>query len=323
MTRAVCCCAAALLLLSACSKDDGVTVLKLGHGLDINHPVHHAMEYMAERFEEKSGGTARIEIFPSEQLGSEREMNELVQLGQLDMTKTSTAALESFVPAMAVFGVPYIFRDADHFWKVLLGPTGKRISEAGTSVGLRGLCYYDSGSRSFYTIDRPIKHPDDLKGMKIRVQESKTALALVENLGATPTPISWGELYTSLQQGLVDGAENNAPSLYTSRHYEVCKHYSLDAHTRVPDFLMISEAVWQGLEPQMQQWLQEAADESSTYQRKLWEEKTQEALDAVREAGVTIYTPDLTPFQEKVAPMLAAYEGTEIGDLIEAIAAVE
>jgi tripartite ATP-independent transporter DctP family solute receptor len=227
--------------------------------------------------------------------------------------------MESFIPELAIFGVPYVFDNAEHCWRVLDGEIGQRLLESGRSVGLRGLCYYDAGSRSFYTIDRPILAPEDLKGLKIRVQKSKTAMDMVEALGGSPTPIPWGELYTALQQGTVDGAENNPPSFYSNRHFEVCKHLTLDEHTIVPDMLMISEKVWQGLSPEVQQWLCEAAAESSIYQRKIWAEGTQEALEAVQAEGVTIHHPDKSKFTARVQEMHRGFEGTPVGELMREI----
>ena len=243
----------ASLFSTACSKKaPDVTVLKLAHGLDTNHPVHKAMEFMAQKASEKSAGKLRVDIYPSEQLGTERECIEQLQLGALDMTKTSSSPLESFLPQIKVLGLPYLFTDSEHYWKVLLGPIGKELLDAGKPVGLKGLCFYDAGARSFYSTNKPILHPDDLKGMKIRTQQSPMAIQMIDALGGSATPISWGELYTSLQQGDVDGAENNEPSLYTSNHYEVCKHYSLDEHTMVPDVVLVSTVVWNRLSPQHQ-----------------------------------------------------------------------
>ncbi|MEJ2543263.1 MAG: TRAP transporter substrate-binding protein DctP [Calditrichaceae bacterium] len=185
------------------------------------------------------------------------------------------------------------------------------------------MCYYDAGSRSFYAIDKPINTPADLKGMKIRVMKSITAVNMVKALGGSPTPIPWGELYTALQQGVVDGAENNPPSFYFSRHYEVCKYYSLDEHTAVPDILLMSTVVWNNLTPQEQEWLQKAVDESVIHQKKLWKEATEEALKAVQEAGVKVTYPDKTPFLEAVKPMHDSYKGTPIYDLIQEISNIE
>jgi tripartite ATP-independent transporter DctP family solute receptor len=206
---------------------------------------------------------------------------------------------------------------------VLLGPIGKRLLAAGESVGLKGLCYYDSGSRSFYTIGAPVMSPADLKGKKIRVMRSKTSMDMISAMGGAPTPIPWGELYTALQQGMVDGAENNAPSLFTSRHFEVAKHFSLDEHARIPDLVLFSEQIWDSLTPEVQRWVQEAADESVTFQRKLWKEKTREALDALKQVGVKVYEPDKAAFAEQVSSMYVALEGTEIGGLVKQIRAVE
>ncbi len=301
------------------SGDSRVIKLKMGHALDTEHPVHKAMVFMAEKLKEKSDGKVILEIYPGEQLGSESELIEQVQLGLLDITKVSTAPMESFVPIYSVFSLPYIFRDSAHFWTVLEGPIGKKLLQAGQSKGFKGLCYYDAGSRSFYTKDKPVLSPDDLIGMKIRVMNSNTSMQMIEALGASSTAISWGELYTSLQQGVVDGAENNPPSFYRSGHYEVCKHYSLDEHTMIPDIVMMSTVTWNKLSPEIQQIVQEAADESVVYQKQLWKEDSEEALKIVQEEGVTIYHPDKAPFREKVKQMLASYEGTEIGELIKEI----
>lgn len=295
------------------------TVLKLGHSLDQSHPVHAAMEIMAEKLKEKSGGTVTMMIFPNSQLGSETEMIEQLQQGALAMTKTSAAPIESFVPDMAVFGIPYAFRSDEHFWKVANGPVGKGLLVAGTHVGIRGLCYYDAGARSFYTVDQPILSPADLVGQKIRVQQSKTAMDMVESLGGSPTPIDWGELYTALQQSLVDGAENNPPSFYTNRHFEVCKHLSLDEHTRVPDLLLFSEKIWSELSPNVQRWIQESADESVVFQRQAWKAKSDEALAEVVKAGVTIHRPNQSEFADAVKEMRNSYEGSSIGDLLREV----
>jgi tripartite ATP-independent transporter DctP family solute receptor len=299
---------ALLLFLTGCGRQQDLVILKLGHGLDRTHSVHLAMEYMAERMAEKSDGTVRIDVYPSQQLGTERECLELLQIGSIAITKVSAAVLEGFVPEFKVFNLPFVFRDSEHFFQVLEGPLGKRMLLATQRYRLRGLCYYDSGSRSFYTKARPIRQPSDLAGLKIRTQESSTAIRMVQALGGSATPIAWGELYTALQQGVVDGAENNPPSFYMSRHYEVCKYYSLNEHTSVPDVVLISTTVWDSLSPEVQEWLQEAADESAQYQKGLWKESSDESLRLVREAGVEIIYPDKGPFVEKVQPLLAEYK---------------
>jgi len=304
--------------LPGCAKKD-VEVLKLAHGLDTTHPVHKAMVFMAEKVREKSGGKLRIDIYPSETLGNEKECIEQLQMGALAMTKTSSAPLESFVPIMKVLAMPYLFKDSEHCWKTLLGPIGKELLAAGETVGLRGLCFYDAGARSFYTTNRPVSTPADLSGMKIRVQQSSMAIEMIQAMGASATPIAWGELYTSLQQGVVDGAENNPPSFDTSMHYEICKYYILDEHTRLPDVLLASTAIWKRLSPEFQKILQEAVDESVTYQRKLWAEKEKDSLEKVKNAGVKMIHPDKEPFRKAVQSMWEEYEGTEIGRLAEKI----
>ncbi len=307
---------------SGCHQQKKVTVLKLAHVLDVKHPVHKSMVYMAKALAKKSHGTMRIDIYPNGQLGAERDLIELLQIGSLAMTKVSTSPLESFVPEMKIFSLPYVFRNRAQRWKVLNGPIGKRLLLAGIKYRLRGLCYYDSGSRSFYTKKVPIYKPSDLKGLKIRVMKSQTAVQMVEALGGSATPISWGELYTALQQGVVDGAENNPPSFYLSHHYEVCKYYSLDEHTSIPDILLISEPIWENLSKQQQQWLQEAADESVIYEIKLWKKATEYAMEEVQKAGVKIIHPNKELFRAKVKSMYDAYEGTPVYTLLKQIEAI-
>lgn len=312
-----------LVLLAGCRAQGDVTVVKLGHGLDPTHPVHQAMVFMAQRVDEKSGGMMRIDIYPSQQLGTERQLLELLQLGSLGITKVASAVLEGFAPSYKVLSLPYLFRDEAHRFAVLEGEIGRQLLLDGEKYWLRGLTFYDAGSRSFYTKERPIETPDDLAGLKIRTLESATQVQMVNQLGGSATPISWGELYTALQQGVVDGAENNPPSFYTSRHYEVCKYYVLDEHTGIPDVLLISTIVWKTLTAQEQQWLTEAAWESAQYQKRLWKAATEEALQAVQASGVEVIYPDKTPFAEKVAPLYDAYrDEPALYDLIQQIQAV-
>jgi tripartite ATP-independent transporter DctP family solute receptor len=287
-------------------------VLKLGHSLDTAHPVHKAMEFMNERLVELSGGKVAMDIYPGSVLGSEVQCIEQLQNGSLAMTKSSAASLENFLPEMSVFGLPYLFRDEAHYWEVLSSDLGRELLQALQGKKLRGLSYYDAGSRNFYTKDHPIRTPEDLKGLKIRVMNSRTAMDMVSALGAAPTPIAWGELYTALAQGTVDGAENNPPSFTTNKHYEICKHFSKDAHTRIPDVLIISTKTWESLGPRAQQWVQQAAEESSIFQRKLWSERTAQSLAEAAAAGVSIYEVETSLFAEKVKPMYEALENVEV-----------
>ncbi len=314
---------AVVALLAACSGEvAGIHRLKLAHSLDTQHPVHRAMEYMARELERLSGGTMRLEIHPNGQLGSERELIELLQIGSLAMTKVSASPLEGFAPEMKIFSIPYVFRDRAHYWRFLDSDRGRALLLSLRRVRLRGLVYYDAGSRSFYTTDRPVYRPADLAGLKIRVQKSQTSVRMIEALGGAATPIAWGELYTALQQGIVDGAENNPPSFYLSRHYETARYFTLDEHTSVPDILLVSERVWQNLDARQQQWLQTAAVNSARFEQSLWRQASEEALAAVQAAGVEIIVPDIAPFREAVGAMHASYRGTPVEALLHYIEAL-
>ena len=270
------------------------------------------MVYMDSVLRVKSNGKMKIQIYPSEQLGTERQCLELLQIGSLDMTKVSTGSLENFSPNIKVFGLPFLFRDRQHSYSVLDGPIGRDLLSGTEKYWLKGLAYYDAGARSFYTKEKKINSPEDLDGLKIRVMESKTAFDMVKALGGSPTPISFGELYTSLQQGVVDGAENNPPSFYLSRHYEVCKYYTLDEHTILPDVLLMSTHIWDSFSDKERGWLSQAVKESITEQRKLWAKSEKQSLDAVKEAGVEIIIPDKTLFSKKSKKILESYKEDEV-----------
>lgn len=297
--------------LLGCKSEQPVKVLRLGHSLDVQHPVHQAMLVLGEKLEEKSRGKLKLNIYPSSQLGGERECLELLQIGSLDITKVSAAVLENFIPEYKVFSVPYLFRDKAHTFRVFDSEIGENLLLKGEKFRLRGLTFYDAGSRSFYMKESPVNSPSDLAGKKIRVQKSNMAVTMVNDLGGSPTPISWGELYTALQQGVVDGAENNPPSFYTSKHYEVCKFYSLDEHTAVPDVLLIGTDAWGRLNKEEHSWLQEAVSESTITQRKLWAASETESLAAVKKAGVQIYYPDKKPFEEQTQGILELFKDDE------------
>ena len=307
-------------MLISCGPESKKTLI-LAHGLDTKHSVHIAMEYMAQRASELSDGKLDIKIYPSQQLGTERQCLELLQIGSVDITKVSAAVLEGFAPVYKVLSIPYIFQSRAHQSAVLSGPVGKQILATGDEFWLRGLCFYDSGSRSFYTKDKPILTPKDLEGMKIRVMSSPTSIEMVKLFGGAATPISWGELYTALQGGVVDGAENNPPSFYLSHHYEVCKYYSINEHTSIPDVVLISTHTWDKLNEEEKGWLSHAADESFVYQQKLWIESERESLEAVKKAGVEIFYPDKVPFIEKVKPLIEEYKKDPV--LLEIIESIQ
>ncbi|MFW5656152.1 MAG: TRAP transporter substrate-binding protein [Bacteroidota bacterium] len=313
-----------VFLLPSCAQTEKHKVLKLAHGLDPAHPVHKGMVFMAERLQEISEGHMEIEIYPSGQLGSEQQCVELLQIGGLAITKVSAAVMESFTEDYKVLGLPYIFRSKEHHFNVLDGEIGQELLIQPEKYMIRGLCFYDAGSRSFYTMDQPILTPEDLKGLKIRVMKSITAVNMIKAFGGSPTPISWGELYTALQSGVVDGAENNPPSFYSSHHYEVCKHYSINEHTMIPDVLIIGTPTWNTLNEQEQEWLMQAARESVTEQRRLWAESVKESLEELKKDGVEIYYPDKEPFAKTVEPIYETYKDNErLYSLIERIRAVE
>lgn len=308
------------LVLFGCSaeKSNQITI-RLAHGLDTKHPVHLALIHFKQRVETLSDGQLKIEVFPSGQLGTEREVVELIQIGTLGMTKVSASSLEAFIPQMSVFGLPYLFNDQAHYWRVLNSDVGNELLDMGVSYRVRGLGYFDAGSRSFYTTQQKVESPEDLAGLKIRVMASQTAVNMVNTLGGAATPISWGELYTALQQGIVDGAENNPPSFYFSKHYEVAKFYTIDEHTSIPDVIVIGTHLWDQLNVQQQAWLQQAMQDATEFQRQLWQESTAESLAQVTAAGVEVIRPDKHNFQRKVESMFARISDSEMLALIDRI----
>ncbi|MGB2554985.1 MAG: TRAP transporter substrate-binding protein [Flavobacteriaceae bacterium] len=312
-----------LLLLSGCQLSK-VKTIKLAHGLDVTHSVHLALEFFGEEIHRISDGQLAVEIYPNSQLGSEREILELIQIGSLHMTKVSAATLENFAPKSKVLGLPYLFKNRAHAFRVLDGEIGQNLLEDSQRYRLKGLGYYDAGYRSFYTKERPVDHPDELKGLKIRVMESVTAMNMVRSFGGAPTPISWGELYTSLQQGVVDGAENNPPSFYLSKHYEICKYYSLNEHTYSPDVIIIGNSFWNQLNEEQQLWMSKAVNASIDFQRKLWAEHEANALEEVVKAGVEIVYPEKDVFMELAQKVHEQYlQDEELKSIITQIKALE
>ncbi len=309
-----------LFLVFSCKEKTDVKVLTFAHNLPISHPVHKGVEAFKEHLERISEGELTLKIYANGQLGSEREVLELLQIGSVSMTKVSAAAMSNFVTEYRVLGVPYMFRNKNHLFKVLEGEVGEQLLQKGTASWLRGLCFYDAGSRSFYTKSKLIKEPEDLDGMKIRVMSDKMSVAMVEALGGAPTPMSFGELYTALQQGVVDGAENNAPSFVTSRHFEICKYYSLDAHSYVPDVVLMGTKFLNRLNAQEQQWVFEAAKKSAQDQKKFWKASEDKSMDILKKSGVEFYTPNKELFIAKTKRINDEFvKNEEMKMLIEAI----
>ena len=295
--------------------------LLLAHNLAPDHPVHLGMEFFAKQVADESQGRITVTIYPNGQLGSEKEVLELVQTGAVSMSKVSSLSLEGFTPLFGVVNLPFLFRDREHFFRVLDGPVGAEILDAPRAQALQGLTYYDAGERSFYAT-RPIEKPDDVKGLKIRVMENATAIRMMQLLGGNPTPMGFGEVYTALEQGVIDGAENNITALTISRHGEVAKFYSLVQHIFAPDVLLISRDVWDGLSGEDRAILKRAADASKTYQRQVWQERlVQYEIEAREKLKVQVLRPDKKPFVDRVLPLHdeVGQRGDDYRRLIETI----
>lgn len=309
-----------ILAIVSCRKgSDRKLILTVGHNLNEETPIHKSLIYMKKELAQLSNDTIELRIYPNSQLGSDIENLNMVQQGILSMTKASAAAVEGFVPEMSVFSLPYLFQDNEHYWRFLTSPKGEELLNAGVNKGFKGLCYYDAGSRSFYTSKKPILKPEDLRGVKIRVMSSQTAQNMVKTMGGMPETIPFGELYSALQQGVVDGAENNASSYYLDRHYEVCKYFSLDEHTRVPDLLLISSVLWEQISEERQEWILEAAGLAAFEEKRLWEEETQFYMNKLKEEGVQIYYPDKSLFASKTSAMRDNLRNEKEQQIIEEI----
>lgn len=305
----------------SCKQDNDIKTFYLAHGLPQTHPVHKGILVFQEAINKKSNGALKVKIFPDGQLGSEREVLELLQIGSIAITKVSAATLSNFVPEYHVLGIPYLFRDKSHQFNVLEGDVGKSILEKGSRFWLRGLCYYDAGSRSFYTSEKPIRTPEDLKGLKIRVMNNQMSINMVNALGGSATPMAYGELYTAIQQGVVDGAENNPPSFVSSNHYEISKYYTLDQHSSVPDVLVIGTKFWNKLSEQEKVWVQEAANESSQAQKVFWSNSVEASMKKVKEAGVEVIIPEKKLFADETESVLEGFikEYPEMVELVNQI----
>ena len=310
--------------LIGCSEPlSGELRLKVAHTMNATHPVHKALGVFADRLAELSSGQLGADLYASAQLGTERQLIELCQIGSIAMTKVSSLSMEGFSPPMRLFSTPYLFEDNAHLWRVLEGDIGRELLDTLGGVRLKGLAYYDAGSRSFYATAAPINHPSDLKGKKIRVLASPVAVEMVAALGGSATPLAFGELYTALQQGIVDGAENNPPSYYLSKHFEIAPYYSLDEHTSPPDVIIMSQHVWRQLDETVQDWVVQAMADSVAAQRRFWDEDQAAALAAVEAAGSEVVYPDKQPFRDAVAGMKRDFLETEdLGPLIRRVDAL-
>ncbi|MGC3965572.1 MAG: TRAP transporter substrate-binding protein [Rhodocyclaceae bacterium] len=315
--------AASLAVVFSHAPAQAAEKMRLAHGLPEDNPVHIAMKHFADAVKQRTNGEIEITVFPNGQLGQERELLEQVQNGVLEMTKANAAPLETFVLEYKVFNLPYVFRNKDHFFNVVQGAVGDSILAASTGKGFVGLTFYDSGSRSFYA-KKPINTPDDLKGMKIRIQQSPTTIKMIRALGASPTPMPWGEVYSALQMGVVDGAENNLTALTSGRHGEVTKFFSTDEHQIVPDVLVISATKWNTLKKPQRDAIRAAAKESFELQKKLWADFELAERAKAEKMGVKFVTVDKAPFVAKVKPMIdTERKNTKIASLLDQISAVK
>ena len=268
-----------------------------------DYPTVEAVREMGKQLNKLTSGKDGVKVFPNGALGSERDTIEQLKIGGLDMMRINAAPLNNIVPETIAISLPFVFRSTEHMRKVLDGPIGDEILKACEKQGFIGLAFYDSGSRSLYTVKKPIKSLADVKGMKIRVQQSDLWVALLQAMGANATPMPYGEVYTALKVGTVDGAENNWPSYDTSRHFEVAKYYAITEHSMAPEMLLMSKKVYDGLTPDEQKIIREAAKASVPYMRKLWDEKELESRKKVEAGGAQIVEVDKKSFQDAMKPV--------------------
>lgn len=297
--------------------------LTLGHAMSLDNAAHKGMVIFADKVKEKSNGDLTIKIFPNAQLGSERDQAEQVVTGAIDMAKINGSLAESFEPTFKTISIPFLFNDPEHMRKFMKSDIAQDMLNSSKGKGFIGLTFYDSGSRSFYA-KKPIKTPDDLAGMKIRVPESPTMMQMISLLGAKATPLPFTEVYTGLQQGVIDAAENNVSSLVEMRHSEVAKFYSMDQHTMSPDLIIISENSWNALTDDQRKILKEAAAESLDEEIKLWDKIENANVEKAKKMGVTFVEVDKAKFKQKVQPMLdEALKDPKLSDYIKRIQAIE
>jgi tripartite ATP-independent transporter DctP family solute receptor len=267
------------------------------------YPTIEGVKHMGRLLQERTGGRIRIQVFHSRQLGDEKDSLEQTRFGVIDMTRVNTAPLNNLVPATLVAGLPFLFRDTAHMQAVMDGPIGEEIGAGTAAHGLVTLCYYDSGARCFYTRARPVRAPEDLKGMKVRVQQSDMWVAVMRAFGANATPLPFGEVYSAMQTGVVDGAENNVPTYFTSRHFEVAKHYAMTEHSLSPEILAMSKRSFDRLPRADQEIVRQAARESVPVMREAWVKLEGDARRQVEAGGAQVVPADKEAFAKLVQPV--------------------
>ncbi len=296
--------------LSAQAAVERIT-LKLAHNLEPSHVVHQTWVQMAKDLEAETDGKMKIRIYPSSQMGGPRETLELLQNGALDLTKAMANELEAFSPAYSIYSLPYLFRDDAHFKSVIHGPVGESMNDGIKDKGFFTLGAYVGGTRSFYA-KKAINSPADMKGMKIRVITTPTTIKFIELLGASPVSIPFGEVYTALQQGVIDGAENNEPSYVQTRHVEVAKFYTENQHTAMPDYLVVSDKTWHKLSDAQRAALEKVVKASETYQAKLWDQLVDKSRKEAQAAGATLIAVDKQPFRQSLQPLYDEFKNDPV-----------
>ncbi|WP_226574246.1 TRAP transporter substrate-binding protein [Mangrovibacter yixingensis] len=301
------------------------TVLRIAYA-ENSQPVKDALHYLGEQIEQRTQGDIKVLWFPDGQLGGERELVELAQVGVVDITKVSSGLLESFSPYYGVFSLPYLFNSKTHFYAVMDNPDIMRpVYESTAPQGFTGIGWFDSGARNFYMSKGPIHSINDLKGKKIRVMQSETAITTLRLLGASPIAMSQAEVYTSLQQGILDGAENNEFALTIARHGEVARYYTYDMHTRIPDILLMSNLTKEKLTPEQLAIVQQAVKDAIEFEKAAWDKAIEDTKQlAVSQFGVVFNDIDLAPFQQAVQPIYQSLESKPaLNELYQQIRAME
>ena len=311
---------------SAQATAENPMILTLAHGLSETHTVHIAMTEFADKVKERTNGRIQIQIFPNGQLGSENENMEQLMAGVISMTKVSAPGLATYNESYHTFGLPYIFDSTEDFYHVMDSDQMHDFFLSTEDEGFVTLTYYTSGARSFYTKDKAIRTPEDLKGLKIRVQDMESQTDMLDVMGGTPVAMSYGDVYTSLQTGIIDGTENNETALTMGKHGEICKVYSKDEHAMIPDVMVMSAKIWNTISPEDQQIILEAAQESTDSHKILWEEAINDAVEeAKNEMGVEfVEDVDKDAFREATKGMIEdyceRYPGVaELLDIIESV----
>ncbi len=315
-------CAVAIVAIALTVPAFAKTVLKLGHIAEVSHPYAQGADHFAKLVAEKSGGDMEVQVFPSSQLGSQKDMTEGLIYGTIDMVLTGTADLGQFQPKMSLFDLPFLFKDRAHAYKAL-DTVGMELGQELEPRGLKLLGYMENGIRHLTNNVRPVKAPADMAGLKIRVMSNKIYIETIKSLGGSPTPMAFGELYSAMQQGTVDGQENPSAHIYTKRFFEVQKYASLTAHAYAPEPVLISMITWSKLSDAQKAIIQEAAKEAIAWQRELSTKEDNEYWDKIKATGkIEVIEVDRKPFMEATQPVWKEFAGTVGQDNIDKVLAL-